>query len=101
MNTLVSLPRITVVADAHLEETLTRQMARLGAKGYTCWDCRGRGEHEIVEDIFSGASRVRIETIVQPDVAEAILRYLHESQFGHKALCVSVESVQVAAADKF
>lgn len=101
MGNLVSISRVTVIADARLEDTLVKQITRLGAKGYTCSDCRGRGEHEIVQDLFTGASRVRLETIVQPAVAEAIMKYLHQPQFQNQALCACVDTVQVGAAEQF
>ena len=101
MSNLVTVQRVTVIADARLEDGLLKQFARLGAKGYTCQDCRGRGEHEIVQDVFSGASRVRIETIVQPQVAEAIMHYLDSPQFHQQALTACVETVQVLASDRF
>jgi hypothetical protein len=101
MSNLVTVQRVTVVADSKLEADLLKQIARLGAKGYTCEDCRGRGEHEILQDVFSGASRVRIETIVQPTVAEAIMAYLDAPQFHQQALTACAETVQVLASDRF
>lgn len=101
MSNLVTVQRVTVIADSRLEETLLRQFARLGAKGYTCSDCRGRGEHEIIQDVFSGASRVRIETIVQPQVAAEIMKFLDVPQFHQQAVTACAENVQVLASDKF
>ena len=101
MSKLISLPRVTVVVDSRLEDKLVKEFVKLGAKGYTCVDCRGGGEHEIIQDVFETSTRVRIETIVQPPVADAIMKYLHHPQFDHYALCACVETVQVAASDKF
>jgi hypothetical protein len=101
MSNLVSVQRVTVVVDSRLEDTLVKQFVKLGAKGYTCLPCRGSGEHEVVSDVFYTSSRVRIETIVQPKVAEDIMAFLHLPQFEKYALCASVETVQVGAGDKF
>src|SRR5262245_9576752 len=101
MSNLVTVQRVTVVTDSRLEDTLLRQFARLGMKGHTSMDCRGCGEHQIMEDVFSGSSRVRIETIVQPGVAEAIMNYLDQPQFHIQPLTACVESVQVLASDRF
>jgi hypothetical protein len=60
-------------------------------------DCRGRGEHELLQDVFAGATRVRIEVIVQPDVADKILTFLAEPQFAHQPMMVSVETLEVPA----
>lgn len=101
MSSLVTVQRVTVIVDSKLEELLVKRFAKLGAKGYTILECRGRGEHEIIEDILSGPTRVRIETIVQPKVAADIMAYLHEPQFANDALTVCVDEVQVDASDRF
>lgn len=98
MGNLVSVQRITVVTHDRLEQMLLKQFARLGARGFTCMDCRGRGEHELVQDVLSGATRVRIETIVQPQVAEEIMKFLSQPQFEHQPIMACVETVQVGAA---
>jgi len=101
MSNLVSIQRVTIVADSKLEESLLKHICKLGAKGYTCVDCRGRGEHEILQDVFTATSRVRIETIVQPKVAEALMKYLDSPQYHQQALTACVEPVQVLASDNF
>jgi len=101
MANLVTVSRVTVIVDGKLEEQLVKRFCKLGAKGYTIIECRGRGEHEIIDDILSGATRVRIETIVQPSVAAEIMKYLHEPQFINDALTVCVETVQVDPGDRF
>lgn len=101
MATLVPMQRVTVIVDARLENQLLKRFEKLGAKGYTIVECRGRGEHEIIEDLLSGAGRVRIETIVPPKVATDIMAYLHEPQFANDALTACVENVQVDPSDRF
>ena len=101
MSNLVSVQRITVVTHDRLEEMLVKQFAKLGAKGYTSMDCRGRGEHELVQDVFSGATRVRIETIVQPKVAEEIMKFLSQPQFEHQPIMACVEDVRVVTGTNF
>lgn len=100
MNNLVSAQRITVVTHDRLEEMLVKQFSKLGAKGYTSMDCRGRGEHELIQDVFTGATRVRIETVVPPQVAEEIMKFLGQPQFEHQPIMACVEAVQVGQATK-
>lgn len=101
MSNLITVRRVTVIADAVLEKSLLEQFIKLGAKGYTCSDCRGRGTHEVFEDPWSGANRVRIEAIVQPAVADAIMSYLESPSLLHKPITACVESVEVSALDHF
>ena|SRR5579872_3729718 len=101
MSNLVSVQRVTVVTHDRLEQMLVKQFVKLGAKGYTSMDCRGLGEHELVQDVLSGATRVRIETVVQPDVAEEIMKFLGQPQFEHQPIMTCVETVQVNSAAHF
>jgi hypothetical protein len=99
MSSLVTVSRVTIIADSAVEKQLLDQFIKLGAKGYTCVDCRGRGVHEVFEDLWPGSQRVRIETIVQPPVAEKILAFVHSPQFKSRAMRACLETVQVAAGD--
>lgn len=101
MSNLTTVRRVTVIADANLEQQILAKITELGAKGYTCLECRGRGEHEIFEDPWTGASRVRIETIVRPLIAEAIMDYLHTDELINLPVTSSMETVQVSVLDRF
>lgn len=101
MSNLTTIRRVTVVADAKLEQQLLAKFTELGAKGHTCFECRGRGEHEVSEDPWTGATRVRIETIVRPLVAEAIMDYLHTDELMNQPITACIESVQVSVLDRF
>ncbi len=101
MSDLVAVQRVTIVADALLEEMITKKLGKLGAKGYTIMDCRGCGEHQIVQDLFTISARIRIETIVPAAVAEAIMTFLDGPVFAQRALTACVEAVQVSAQDRF
>ena len=102
MVVLKTIRRVTVYADASLEALLVNRLMALGSTGYTVTDCRGRGEHETVENPFSSTyNRVRIELLVQPEVAEKILTFLQAAHFKKQAVAACVETVQVAAAERF
>lgn len=100
MTDLVAIRRVTVVADEVLEHSLLDQFTKLGAKGYTCMDCRGKGRHVVVDSVFTVAL-VRIELLVQPDVADKIIDYLHREVFQKYACTVCSETVDVVRGDIF
>ncbi len=100
MSQLQTIRRVTVYADAALEETLLAKFTALGSNGYTVVDCRGKGEHSVVTTTFSEVSHVRIELLVQPAVAEKILDYLAGHHRG-RAVAACVESVEVPAYERF
>lgn len=101
MNDLVSVRHVTIIADSLLDEIITRQLGKLGAKGYTVMDCRGCGEHQVVQDLAVISSRIRIDVVVQPAVAEAITAFLGSPQFAQRALMFFVGTVQVSPRDRF
>ncbi|MBS0263796.1 MAG: hypothetical protein JSS02_17790 [Planctomycetes bacterium] len=101
MKNLVPVYRVTVITESEMEPIIVDRFVKLGAKGYTCVGCRGRGEHEVFEDPLRAAGRVRIEAIVQPSVAEQIMDYLHGPQFAARPLAVCLENVLVSPHDRF
>jgi hypothetical protein len=96
-----TIRRVTVYADSTLQGRLIETFMGLGSTGYTVLDCRGKGEHEIVEDPFGGFSRVRIELLVQPAVAERIIEHVTSKTYQGHALAACVETVEVAATEHF
>ncbi len=102
MTKLIEIRRVTVIADVVLEKMLLDEFTQLGAKGYTCMDCRGKGRHNVVEgvDPFT-AALVRIELLVQPVVADKIVDYLHRQVLANYACTACVETVEVASSQSF
>jgi hypothetical protein len=101
MAELVTVKRVTIFADGLFEEVVTKELGKLGAKGFTCIDCRGAGEHQIAQDLAVISSRVRIEAIVQPSVADAIMDFIESPQYADRAFTVCVETVEVSARGTF
>jgi hypothetical protein len=100
MANLTTVRRVTIVLEGTHEQRVINWITELGAKGYTQMECRGKGGHVLMDDFVSGGvSRVRIETIVQPDVAEKIIDRLE--QYRELAMTFCVEDVQVTRPHKF
>ncbi len=78
---LIEVRRVTIVTETTLEKRVLEKIQALGAKGYTCNYCFGKGRHEVFEDPYTGRSLVQIVVLARPSVAEAILRYLDQNQF--------------------
>ncbi len=101
MTDLVEIKRVVVIADTVLEKTLLEQFLKLGAKGYTCNYCAGKGRHETLEDPYNGRSRVRIEVLAEASVASAVFDYVHRKQFGSYPVAAYMDTVEVNAQDHF
>jgi hypothetical protein len=100
---LKTIKRVTIYADLALEQSVIRQCLSLGAHGYTIVECRGgKGVHDVLEDPFSGqASRISIELLVDPEVAEKIVAFFSSERFDKYAILVCMENVQVATREHY
>jgi nitrogen regulatory protein P-II 2 len=96
----VPLRKVTIVAEALLEDRLLRELRGLGARGFTIAEVRGEGSRGVRASDWEGRD-VRIETIVAGDVADAVLAHVAEHYFAHYAVIAWVEDVEVVRGDKY
>lgn len=94
------LQLVTIIGEAILEEHIIKEIRRLGAKGCTVSDVRGEGSRGARSAEF-GEANIKIEAVVAPEVAQAILNLLGEHYFPHYALVAYVETVQVLRGDRY
>jgi hypothetical protein len=88
-----------IIADTAIESPILEHVMNSGARGYNCIYCFGKGRHETLEDPFTGRSRVRIEVLVRDDVAVAIMKFVHEPQFGPYPIHAFMDTVEVDPRD--
>ncbi|MDX2194578.1 MAG: hypothetical protein NW201_14635 [Gemmatimonadales bacterium] len=95
-----TLKLVTIIAEPVLEATITHDLERLGASGWSITEGRGKGSRGLRASDIPG-SNIRIETIVSEPVAEAILRHAAEAYFPNYSVIAYLETVQVARGDKY
>jgi nitrogen regulatory protein PII len=91
---------VTIIAEGVLEEWLIEAITRLGAKGYTLSEVRGHGTRGVTENQWYG-QKVRIETLVGPEIADLILRHLQDHYFNDYSVVAYVETVEVVRGEKY
>ncbi len=96
----VPLKRVTIIAEAVLEERLIREIKALGAKGYTLTAARGEGSRGVRASEWAGQN-VKLETLVSAEVADRLLTHLAERYFAHYAVVAYVENVAVVRGEKY
>lgn len=102
MKQYAQVRRVTVIADSMLEKPLLQAFLTLGARGYNIIECRGKGEHGLVDNPLGGKSaEIRIEVIVQPEIADKIFDYLQRDVFTRHAVTATIDTVEVARAEQF
>lgn len=95
--------RVVIVVDVSLQDQILEKVLELGASGYNCVECTGKGFHTITGDPFSSRGLVRIEVITSLQAAAAILDYLHAvqfQQFGNYPLSAYTHAVEVDMRDR-
>lgn len=98
---LTKVRRLTVVADACLEQHLTGEFVKLGATGYNSLPCTGAGRRLIAQGQWRRNALVRIEVVAPKDVCEKILLYLRREIQPYHQVTACVEVVEVVALDQF
>ncbi len=96
----VPLRKVTIVAEAFLEQRILRAIRDGGARGYTLTEARGEGSRGVRASDWEGKN-VRVEALVPPEVAERILAHVAEVYFPHFAVVAWVEDVAVVRGDKY
>ncbi len=91
---------VTIVAEELLAERLPEELRRLGANGWTLTPARGDGSRGVRVGPLPGEN-VRIESIVEDRVAEAILERLASEYFPAYALVAWVSEVGVVRGEKY
>jgi nitrogen regulatory protein PII len=96
----VPLKRVTIIAEAVLEQRLLDDLRELGARGYTITEARGEGTRGVRASEWEGKS-VKIETLVSAEVAARLLERLAERYFEHYSVVGYLETVEVVRGEKY
>ena len=94
------MKRVTVVTEALVADNILADILKLGASGYTTTEAEGRGSRGMRASEWEGKN-IKIETLVRPAVAEAILERLANHYFAHFAVVVYAHDVEVVRGEKY
>ncbi len=92
---------VTIVTEAVLESELTRVLERLGAKGYTITEARGKGSRGIRDAGWDEVRNLRLEVICDEAVAEAIMDHLQDHYYDNFAMVMFSTQIRVRRGEKF
>ncbi|MEM8531670.1 MAG: transcriptional regulator [Chloroflexota bacterium] len=95
-----SIKLVTIIAEGVLESRLLDEIKGLGARGYTVSEVRGRGTRGITAGFWEG-HQIKIELLVNADVAEQVLQHLESHYFVDYAVIAYMQSVEVVRKDKY
>jgi hypothetical protein len=92
---------VTVITESAIESRLLEDFDRLGAKGYTILEARGRGSHGARISDWDQNRNVQIELICTDRLASAIMELCQKVYSDNYALVAYTSDVQVFRAEKF
>lgn len=92
---------LTVITEASLERNLLQDLERLGARGYTVTDARGKGSRGVREAEWGTSGNIRVEVVCETAVAAAIAAYLKDRYYDDYAMIVFAHDVAVLRPEKF
>lgn len=92
---------LTIVTEAIVEPTLLRDLDRLGVRGYTVSDVRGKGSRGVRDATWDEAANIRIEVICPRALAEDLLRHLQERYYANYAMVAFLAEIEVLRPEKF
>lgn len=86
---------VRIICDGRLKDHMLREVLDLGATGYTWWEAHGKGQHEMLDNLFSGLDRIYIEVWCNASTAERISAYCQGDQFRGMGMTVGLETLLV------
>jgi nitrogen regulatory protein PII len=92
---------VTIITESAIESQLLEDLDRLGAKGYTILEARGRGSHGVRVADWDQNQNLRIEVICTDRVASAIVEHCQKAYSDNYALVAYISDVQVFRPEKF
>ncbi len=96
----VTVKLVTIIAESVLADRLTRAILADGATGYTLSAATGAGSRDMRASTLDGEN-IRIETLVSPAVADALLERLARDWFPHYAVIAWVSDAAVVRGEKY
>jgi len=103
MSALVTEKRtlLTVYTEATIEHVLIKDMDRMGIRGYTISDARGKGSRGVRDASWDESRNIRIEVICARAQAETLLGHLQARYYANYAMVATISEVEVLRPGKF
>lgn len=92
---------LTVITEAAIEEPLLRDLDKLGIRGYTVSDARGRGSRGIRDASWEEKANIRIEFICKRTLAESALNYIQLHYYTNYGMVAFIQDVEIIRPEKF
>ncbi len=92
---------LTVITEAVIEEALLRDLEKLGVRGYTVTDARGRGSRGVRDGAYDAAANIRIEVICARPLAESAAKHIQTLYYANYAMVAFLHDIEIFRPEKF
>jgi hypothetical protein len=92
---------ITVITEATIEDALLRDLDKLGIRGYTVSDSRGRGSRGVRDAAWDEVANIRVEVICSRTLAESVLNHVQARYYTNYAMVAFLQDVEILRPEKF
>ncbi|MBK8066287.1 MAG: transcriptional regulator [Rhodanobacteraceae bacterium] len=92
---------LTLITEATIEASLLRDLDRLGVRGYTVSDARGRGSRGVRDAAWRESSNIRIEVICPRALADTVLAHVQARYYADYAMVAFLSEVEILRPGKF
>jgi MFS superfamily sulfate permease-like transporter len=98
---LATMRRLTIFAEADVEEWLEENFVHRGVTGFTSLPCTGAGRRDLQGGVTVSRTKVRIEIVMSHKTCEDVLEFLRHEVLPIHHVTVCVETVDVVRRDHF
>ncbi|MEO6321145.1 MAG: P-II family nitrogen regulator [Polaromonas sp.] len=92
---------VTVITEAVIEESLLSDLEKLGVRGYTVLDARGRGSRGVRDGAYDLAANIRIEVICSRSLAESVIQHIQTHYYANYAMVAFLQDIEIFRPEKF
>lgn len=92
---------LTIVTESVIENALLADLDRLGVKGYTVTDARGRGSRGVRDANWDESANIRVEVVCRRERAVGLMEHLRERYYVNYAMVAWLHDVEVMRLEKF
>jgi nitrogen regulatory protein PII len=92
---------LTVITESAIEEILLKDLEKLGVRGYTVSDARGRGSRGVRDATWGEVSNIRLEVICTRVLAEIALNHIQKHYYDNYAMVAFLQDVEILRPEKF
>lgn len=96
----ITLRKVTIIAERVLRDDLLDLLKKFGSRGWTMTAVEGEGSRGIRASEWEGRN-VQIDTLVSPEIAEAIMDEVGKLYFADWSVIVYAADVEVLRKDKY